>query len=337
MRHRACPAALAPRRRCRLCRRSPSRARPLFTPVSTARTGSAPDYGCWYCPLRPVREDTTLCHLACSGLPTALGETAAAEGKGPRRPRKRENGVIATRNPRRRRQRLEGTERTRPKRGPAGRTPDRAHAYGPEGGARGPGPRRGSQGSRRGRKNHNRVSRAGGPSTRRRFHSRHLSGLGGYVLGGRLGQGKGPLSGQRGRDAAPPAPPGPAVRQLPAPPRAREEGALHLPRADSVLPTQGAATSSALGVSATQLGGTTRISEERWRTFPFATSILFGPDFKQSLWSLTNSGCTLPQAPSHRQYGLDGPRRHQQKRHLQDRRGLGGRGRQSDIRLLTYA
>lgn len=229
MRHGACPAALAPRRRCRLCRRSPSRARPLFTPVSTARTGSAPDYGCWYCPLRPVREDTTLCHLACSGLPTALGETAAAEGKGPRRPRKRENGVIATRNPRRRRQRLEGTERTRPKRGPAGRTPDRAHAYGPEGGARGPGPRRGSQGSRRGRKNRNRVSRAGGPSTRRRFHSCHLSGLGGYVLGGRLGQGKGPLSGQRGRDAAPPAPPGPAVRQLPAPPRAREEGALHLP------------------------------------------------------------------------------------------------------------
>lgn len=229
VRHGACPAALAPRRRCRLCRRSPSRARPLFTPVSTARTGSAPDYGCWYCPLRPVREDTTLCHLACSGLPTALGETAAAEGKGPRRPRKRENGVIATRNPRRRRQRLEGTERTRPKRGPAGRTPDRAHAYGPEGGARGPGPRRGSQGSRRGRKNRNRVSRAGGPSTRRRFHSRHLSGLGGYVLGGRLGQGKGPLSGQRGRDAAPPAPPGPAVGQLPAPPRACEEGALHLP------------------------------------------------------------------------------------------------------------
>lgn len=148
MRHGACPAALAPRRRCRLCRRSPSRARPLFTPVSTARTGSAPDYGCWYCPLRPVREDTTLCHLACSGLPTALGETAAAEGKGPRRPRKRENGVIATRNPQRRRQRLEGTERTRPKRGPAGRTPDRAHPTGlraargaqaPAGAARGAG------------------------------------------------------------------------------------------------------------------------------------------------------------------------------------------------------
>lgn len=68
--------------------------------------------------------------------------------------------------------------------------------------------------------------------------------------------------------------------------------ATNLHREDSVLPTQGTGTSSALGVSMKRLGETRRFSEERRRILPFVTSIQFGPDFKQSLWALPNSGYT---------------------------------------------
>lgn len=133
-----------------------------------------------------------------------------------------------------------------------------------------------------------------------RFYTCHLSGLlphsvGGYVFSpydrGRLGQGRGPAEGQT-RAATWPAllqsaPLGPAAGEFPGSPCA-----TNLHREDSVLPTQGTGTSSALGVSMKRLGEIMRFSEERQRILPFVTSIQFGPDFKQSLWALPNSGYT---------------------------------------------
>lgn len=89
VRHGACPAALAPAAGAGSAGALPHGRGPSH-PRFHGTDGKCPR-------LRPVRGDTPLCHLACSGLPTALGETPAAEGKGPRRPRKREHGVIATR------------------------------------------------------------------------------------------------------------------------------------------------------------------------------------------------------------------------------------------------